>query len=388
MNKKGFTLIELLAVIIILGILMIIAIPSVTSYISNSRKSAYIDTAKQLASSAKNYVNSGKLEMYNMDTTYFIPTSCLKVENGEKATSPYGEFVDDRTYVVVTYDGKGYDYYWVSLDETGQGVKTITSIDKLDEDSIESDLKRDDINISLGIDGRKNIRIFSKNCSGYTDSLSQVLFNVTSGTGSEIGNEVCIDTECFNVIAVNGDTVTLLAKYNLYVGTIFDNNHYLRGIISENDSNYLKQVNPSIHSNSNYVYGATMFSKTNYWDQAGSIYPMDIYDPTKNSKPRYSSDNGYMLGSDNGSIAYFVLEYKKVLSNMGVIVNNIRLPKYNELNSINRSFIKSSTFWVGSAYDDDSIYVCSGNYFGVYRFTAYSTTGVRPVIEIKKSSIK
>ena len=46
MNKKGFTLIELLAVIIILGILMIIAIPSVTKYISDSRKSAYVDTAK------------------------------------------------------------------------------------------------------------------------------------------------------------------------------------------------------------------------------------------------------------------------------------------------------------------------------------------------------
>ena len=37
-NKKGFTLIELLAVIIILGILMIIAIPAVTSYIQSSRQ--------------------------------------------------------------------------------------------------------------------------------------------------------------------------------------------------------------------------------------------------------------------------------------------------------------------------------------------------------------
>ena len=45
LNKKGFTLIELLAVIIILGVLMIIAIPSVTEYISSSRKSAMVDTA-------------------------------------------------------------------------------------------------------------------------------------------------------------------------------------------------------------------------------------------------------------------------------------------------------------------------------------------------------
>ena len=37
-KKNGFTLIELLAVIIILGILMIIAVPAVTKYINDSRK--------------------------------------------------------------------------------------------------------------------------------------------------------------------------------------------------------------------------------------------------------------------------------------------------------------------------------------------------------------
>ena len=36
-NNKGFTLVELLAVIVILGLLMAIAIPSVTKYITQSR---------------------------------------------------------------------------------------------------------------------------------------------------------------------------------------------------------------------------------------------------------------------------------------------------------------------------------------------------------------
>ncbi len=89
-KKNGFTLIELLAVIIILGILMIIAIPSVTKYISDSRKNSYVDSAKEIIAGTRNVVNGGKLEMYSTNTTYYIPTSCIKTENAQK--SPYGDF--------------------------------------------------------------------------------------------------------------------------------------------------------------------------------------------------------------------------------------------------------------------------------------------------------
>ena len=145
--KNGFTLIELLAVIIILGILMIIAIPSVTSYINNSRKSAYVDTAKQIVSGARNKVNEGKLDMFSTDTTYYIPASYIETENASK--SPYGEFTE--AYVGVIYNGQGYKYYWISRDETGQGVKEITSIDKLDEEKIESDIASGDVNTTADV---------------------------------------------------------------------------------------------------------------------------------------------------------------------------------------------------------------------------------------------
>ena len=39
--KKGFTLIELLAVIVILGVLLLIAVPSIQNVIKNTRKSAF-----------------------------------------------------------------------------------------------------------------------------------------------------------------------------------------------------------------------------------------------------------------------------------------------------------------------------------------------------------
>ena len=134
MNKKGFTLIELLAVIIILGILMIIAIPSVTTYIQNSRKSAFVDTADAYISAVRTKVNEGKdLKLFATKTLYLIPVgndssiSCVSTESGGK--SPFSD-TWDYAYVGVVYNGTGYDYYFVGQDGAKQGI-AFTSDDTL-----------------------------------------------------------------------------------------------------------------------------------------------------------------------------------------------------------------------------------------------------------------
>ena len=107
---KGFTLIELLAVIVIMGVLLMIAVPSVSNYINNSRKNAYITTAKELIRGATNLVNSGKLDVFDLGTTYYIPSSCIHTETGGE--SPYGAF--DPAYIIVQYDGNSFTFYWTS----------------------------------------------------------------------------------------------------------------------------------------------------------------------------------------------------------------------------------------------------------------------------------
>ena len=188
-NKKGitskaFTLIELLAVIIILAVLMIIAIPSVTTYISDSRKKAYVDTAKEAISGARTLVNSGKLNIFDEEVSYYIPIKCIPSENGFK--SPYGEFEENGAYVGVIFDGNGYKYYWISNDVSGQGINIVTSFDDLDSEKIVSGIKKGDVNNKIketGIDGRNNIIVFNNNCKGIegkyiaSPSESEVTYN-------------------------------------------------------------------------------------------------------------------------------------------------------------------------------------------------------------------
>ena len=150
-NRKGFTLIELLAVIIILGVLLVIAVPSVTRYIENSRKSSYLQVAEGYVDGVKAMITSRKLSVRRKDTTYYIPIEFIETEKG--GDSPYGNWVE--AYVVVVYANSEYDYYWTSVDDTGHKIE-LKNIEELTVDDIINDSSRS-LNNSLGIGDRDKI---------------------------------------------------------------------------------------------------------------------------------------------------------------------------------------------------------------------------------------
>ncbi len=388
-KKKGFTLIELLAVIIILGILMIIAIPSVTKYINDSRRSAYVDTANEIIGAARNLVNSGKEEMYDTDATYYLDVKCIGTENAMK--SPYGEFVDLGAFVVVTYNGKGYDYYWTSVDDSGQGIKDIIKSDKLDVNNIESDLSIDDIKTNRTIDGRsKVILITERNNCQKEGTITENLTHVSSSGGVVIyptgktketvvlGDIVTIDTEEFYVVKHDGSDLVLLSRYNLNVGSNMKpgtqegiQDSEVRGLVANGPR-----------------YGNIAFSSTNYWDgKVGTDYP-GIYCTSS------SETNCVYIYDSNSNLKIYVDAYKAYLEGKGATIKSARLLKVEEAFELGCStsgwncssapaFLKETSFWLGSAilYNNpwkvDAFDGFAGNYCG----DGFSN-GVRPVIVI------
>ena len=156
-NKKGFTLVELLAVIVIMAILLMIAIPSISSIIYDSRSKLYVQDASTYVTAAKQLVTDQTFTIDDYDTTYYIHINNLTDQS--KIRSPFSEWLD--AYVVVTLNEDGTkDYYWVSCDKAGWKID-LKEDKLLNQKDVYNGKKY--VNNRQPINGRSKIVIIDKN---------------------------------------------------------------------------------------------------------------------------------------------------------------------------------------------------------------------------------
>lgn len=140
MNKKGFTLIEVISVIIIIGIIMIIAVPNVTQYITSSRKGSYAtDIHAYIESIRAEYEGREYGPLLDKDELMIVPIEGIILEKGDSGKSPFAEYDYERSYVVIVNEKGGYQFYANVVDKANYGV-VMTPYNLLDKDAIQENV--------------------------------------------------------------------------------------------------------------------------------------------------------------------------------------------------------------------------------------------------------
>ena len=190
-NSKGFTLIELLAVITIMGILMMVAIPAVSRTIDISRRDTFGDTAMSYINAVRNAVLADNMYCtmedgtervasstpdgdyyFRINTTDDASTTKDIMEQGGKSSygngDMYGYVHWQKTTKEVTINEDGEDItdskskttYWIQVCDSGKhGIKAETK---------DGDIRRS--------------KVASSGCEPHKKTYSQFAVPTVSGT--------------------------------------------------------------------------------------------------------------------------------------------------------------------------------------------------------------
>ena len=230
-QEGAFTLVELLAVIVILGLLMAIAIPSVTKYITESRRKTLVKSIESYVSALSIQVNNGEYRFTGTKVTYgsqerhliyAVPIECIALEKG--GNDPFGNWMqannDYWAYVLVRYDAENYNYQYgfTFKDDAGYGMYP-TTIENIDEKG--SGIKQN-LSLSRPVNGSVIQTALTDNWYGFKVEPADYVQVLIAKSEGQLGNgeETCTlqqkgdnyeEVQKEIIIANNLDDYTLMA---------------------------------------------------------------------------------------------------------------------------------------------------------------------------------
>ena len=204
--------------------------------------------------------------------------------------------------------------------------------------------------------------------------------NVVSGDGTQVGDEVCIKDECFYVMYSDNHTITMLAKYNLYIGEICTAASTCAVIENPTGIQNSTAIGKRLDESNKIIYpivGITSFSDDITWTGInGKLHP---------------------TYNEQSSLYKYIDDYRAYIQGLYIDVIEARIISIEDYEKMGctsptcttaPSWFYSTSYWTGVGYFMQvpyNIVVSSANKTEMARYNLKKRYGVRPVIVIDKS---
>lgn len=221
MNVKGFTLIEVLGVIVIMGLILIVAIPTMSKLMNNNKSQEYNSYYSTVQEAAQVY--AGKLGSKLGNSKY---SGCAEIELSTLINEGYVEAYSDNDVTCTTASG-GTDYkikirnnkgnisvnfrLICTNNETGE-IEYDTGTDSADTNSCDAYVMAEEINLKTQLDGDESL-------SKETPADS----NITYITGTNPNNYIWYSGKMWRIVSYNSSTDAVKAVTVNPIASIYYN---------------------------------------------------------------------------------------------------------------------------------------------------------------------
>lgn len=159
-------------------------------------------------------INKEDLNVTDAKTTYYVPHKLIKLEKG--GGSPFGKLTNG--YVVVTYDGRNFDYYWTSSDTSKSGF-FLTYEKNIEGKKVVNPVE---VDTSISIGNRNKIIVFNDDGSIKEEKVPVTFindkedYNPSNNSNNDdkivVSNLFIFDKETSTIIGLNHYRVTDMNK--------------------------------------------------------------------------------------------------------------------------------------------------------------------------------
>ena len=276
-----------------------------------------------------------------------------KIDNIEKTVLTQEQ---QRYLTFKVTDKNGYEIKQGDILEKGETKKITITIEFI-KDLTKEDLPKQTSTISLS---------YKLNFVQTDDKATSVSQGNNFKTYS-VGDEFCLENECFYVIKDNGTTVDALAKQNVNTKTYRQDSNANAFAFAEK-------------TNGNYGYWTDDTSNHNLLSKYGTSYPTNVFDSNSNLYKPLENYKTYLRNTlGKASIEAKLMTYEDLIS--------LGCNESEETCKSAPSWVYSVNSWTASAHDNGSVWFAdSGAHFTTYIFDIPSL-GLRPVITVSKSEL-